>query len=285
MKPLPRSEENRLFRGLTKLFQSLIEGLKKGVIGMKELPEKTREFLQSKEVDDYLNRLIGRSVRNIRVTTARDWREAAAKGSNSRLIYGLMRKEMDGPVGAKVAEIISENVAYIKTLPQFWAEYAVQYAYREGLKGKRPEQVEAELRKVIPSHIAKNLKCIARTECAKAQAAITQARSEYYGIRCYFWRSVRDERSRPSHASMNGILVFYDDPPDPEALFPYQTSKNGGMVKPYGNYHAGNTFNCRCYQEPVVDPMFLPDTFRYYRGGSVQSTTKAKFLRQFGKIS
>ena len=75
---------------------------------------------------------------------------------------------------------------------------------------------------------------------------------------------------------MNGILVFYDDPPNPEELF-------GG--RSYGHYHAGNTFNCRCYQQVVVDVRFLPDRFQYYRAGAIHSTTKLEFIKKFGNIA
>ena len=128
----------------------------------------------------------------------------------------------------------------------------------------------------MPEHITKNLKCIARTECAKANAAIVQARAEALGIRAYIWHSVGDERTRDAHRAMNGILVFYDDPPNPEAMF----GGNG-----YGNYHAGNTFNCRCHQAPVVDISFLPDVVRVHSHGSITSMTKDQILKRYGKIA
>lgn len=284
MGPVSRSEEKKLFNGLKRLFQGLINDIRNGFVGKNELPKRARKFLQSNEVTSYLNNLVGRMVRSVRVSSAKSWREAAAKGTNGALLNKLIASEMKGPVGDRVNEIIASNVAYIKTVPQEWAEYIVQYAYREMLKGKRPEEIEAELRKIMPEHITKNLKCIARTESAKANAAIVQARAEAIGIKCYIWRSVRDERSRPSHARMNGIVCFYDDPPNPEALFPYKVSANR-MVKPYGSYHAGNTFNCRCYQEPVVDVRFLPDVFEYHRAGAIHKTTRREFIKMFGNVA
>jgi len=278
MPSVRKSEEKRLFDGLKKAFSSIIEGVKEGM-GADEIRDKAREFIDSDKFMGFIRTLVKRTTHNIRKSSANTWRQAVAKGHNGRTLYRLISNEMNGPLGSRVWEIIADNAAYISTVPQEWADYIVRYAAREALKGKRPEEVEAELRKVMPGHITKNLRCIARTECAKANAAIEQARAEMCGIKCYFWRCVKDERSRDSHIDMDGILIFYDDPPNPEALFP----KKG--VKPYGSYHAGNTFNCRCFQEPIVDESFLPDVFQYHRYGQIQSTTRAAFLNKFGHIA
>ena len=277
MPSVRKSEEMRLYAGLRRAFMRFINGVRDGM-SVEEIKNRAAQFIDSKEHDSFIRTLVRSVTQKIRQSSQRSWRQAASKGSNGRMMYQLVTNEMNGPLGDRVWEIIAENVAYIKTVPQEWADYIARYAAREALKGKRPEEVEAELRKVMPSHMTKNLKCIARTECAKANAAIEQARAEMCGIKCYFWRSVKDERVRDSHSDMDGILVFYDDPPSPEELFP-------GNGKPYGKYHAGNTFNCRCYQEPVVDEMFLPDVFRYHRYGKIYSTTKGAFLKQFGKIA
>ena len=272
MPPVRMSDERKFLDGLKKLFQGIINDAKRGL----SFDKKAQAFLESDEVDSYLRKLVTKMTKNLRVKSAASWREAASKGTNGRMIYNLMKNEMNGPVGARIWEIIENNVSYIKTLPLEWANYASNYAARETFRGKRPEAVEAALRKVIPEHMAKNLKCIARTECAKANAAIVQARAEMCGIQCYFWRCVMDNRSRDSHMHMDKVLVFYDDPPSPEALI--------GKTS-YGEYHAGNTFNCRCYQEVVVDVRFLPDTFKYYHFGTIQTTTRNAFLKKFGNVA
>ena len=273
-----KSEERRFWKDLCKVFNGLIEDIKtKGTSVLTEHSSEYRRFMQSDPVSRFLERIIGRMVREQRRVSASSWKEAASKSTNGRTLYELISGEMKGPVGARVRQLIAENAAFIKTLPEEWAKYVTQYAAREALRGKRPEDVEAELRKIIPEHMAKNLKCIARTECAKANAAIVQARAESCGIRAYIWRCVKDERSRDAHAGMDGILVFYNDPPNPEALF--------GGAKPYGSYHAGDTFNCRCYQEPVVDVSFLPDIVLVHDHGSIRRMTRKQIEKEFGKIA
>lgn len=273
MPPVRRSDEQKFFKSLKSLFQGLIDDTKKGggVIGGDQ--SRIRRFMQSNPVSKYLNNVISKMANVLRKKSATSWREKANKSKNGRRINQTISHEMKGKVGEAVWNIVSDNSAYIKTLPDEWARYASEYAARMTMKGARPETVEADLRKVIPQHMQKNLKTIARTECAKANAAIVQARAEMCGIRAYIWRCVKDERSRASHINMDGVLVFFDDPPSPEALV---------GEKAYGNYHAGNTFNCRCYMEPVVDPAFLPDVVRVYRGGGITSLKKGELIKMLG---
>lgn len=276
MPAVSRHEERRFWKDLCKLFNQLIEDVKNGSGLLNGVSQEVRQFMQSDQVKRYLDRVVGRMVRMQRKVSANSWREAAYKSQDGPELYKLISAEMKGPVGTRVWQLISENSAYIRTLPEQWAKFASEYAYRETLKGRRPEDVEAELRKIIPGHMVKNLKCIARTECAKANADIVQARAEACGIKAYFWRSVKDERSRDAHRMMDGILVFYNDPPNPEAIF-------GGRA--YGNYHAGNTFNCRCWQEPVLDMAFLPNVVRVHDHGRITTMTKYALQDKYGKIT
>lgn len=277
MPAVQKSEERKFWKNLCKVFQNLIDDVKNGGGILNGNSSEWRKFMQSDEVDGFLKRIISKMVHTQRNTSATSWREAVSMSHNGRALAKLIRKEMSGPVGTMVAQLISENAAFIKTLPEEWAKYASQYAARMSLKGMRPEEVEAELRKVIPEHMQRNLKCIARTECAKANAAVVEARAAACGIKAYFWRCVKDERSRDSHIGMDGVLVFYDDPPNPEALF--------GTQKPYGNYHAGNTFNCRCYQEPVVDIEFLPDIIKVHDHGKIVTMTKKQVIDRWNKAA
>ena len=273
--PVKRSTERQFLNGLNNAFKRLTDRLKNGNGLISSIQQEVRMFMRSPEVDKYLRKTIENMVKSERVASARSWREAAAKGTHGPLLYKLISQEMQGLVGKRVREIIAESVKYIKSVPKEWAEYITKYVYEETLKGRRAEEIEAGLAKMMPERVQGKLKMIARTEAAKANAAIVQARAEMCGIRAYIWRSVTDERTRDSHAMMDGILVFYDDPPSPEALFPRKGTK------PYGKYHAGNTFNCRCYQEPVVDERFLPDVIRFHDHGKIRTMSKNAFLRKY----
>ncbi|QJE73761.1 minor capsid protein [Aerophototrophica crusticola] len=55
----------------------------------------------------------------------------------------------------------------------------------------------------------------------------------------YVWRTMRDERVRPSHAERDGKVFRWSDPPQ------------GG--------HPGEASNCRCWAEPVEAPVEEPE--------------------------
>jgi len=60
---------------------------------------------------------------------------------------------------------------------------------------------------------------------------INQLRQEDLGIERYVWRSQDDAKVRDSHAEHDDRVFRWDDPPE------------GG--------HPGQTYNCRCYAEPI----------------------------------
>lgn len=283
MGPFTKAEEKMLYSGLVKVFKELKEKIINGNRTEETVREAVREFLSSPEVDAKLRTTLSRTINSLRKRTASNWREAAFQSSNGRLIYELLQKEMQGPLGVKVNEIISENAAYIKTVPQEWARFVSRYAARKAMEGERAEEIEAELRKIMPQHMTKNLKCIARTEVAKANAALTEARAEAVGIKAYIWRCVHDERTRLSHRAMDGTLIFYNNPPNPEADSANRIRGSHKPGTPYGNYHAGNTFNCRCFQAPVIDASFLPTKFKIIENGRSIDISRKDFIKKYGE--
>jgi len=111
---------------------------------------------------------------------------------------------------------------------------------------------------------------IARTETAKAQSALTQVRAQNLGINWYVWRTAQDGmRVRASHRHMEGVLVNWGSPPNPEALIGKQTDT--------GPYHAGNIYNCRCYEEPLIDIDWVTWPHKVFVGGAIQILTRKKF--------
>lgn len=259
---VPKRLENIFGKKLFNIFQRLINRVAKG---KQPVEEVMREFVFSKQADEYVEKAVADMVNAQRIGSAKSWRESADRQrALQKEIYSYIQNEMKGTVGVRVSQMISENSLYIKTLPQEWAEYATKYAFRESQKGRRPEEIEAELRKVIPEHMQKNLKTIARTECAKANAAIAQARAEDLGISCYIWRTCHDERVRPSHRRMDGVVCFWDNPPSPEGQ---------------GAYHPGNIYNCRCFAEPVLDIRDLPKNSRVWSDGNIRRLSKKAVMK------
>lgn len=151
---------------------------------------------------------------------------------------GLVVDTQSPMVRSAVARLHREQVDLIKTLPLDAAKVAQDMSRRVAMEtGERAETLIAKLqgfKKGYPEYAARRL---ARTEVAKAQAALVKSQSEDLGIKQYVWRTVKDEAVRDSHARMNGKICSWDSPPE---------------VEPGQFYHPGGIYNCRCYAEPIL---------------------------------
>lgn len=197
--------------------------------------------------------------------------------------YIILRKELQGPTGRKLRDLVAENAALIRTLPTDIASDVAAYTSREAMKGRRASDIAEEIRTMFPAHTRARAELIARTQTSMTQTELTQARCQNFGIHWYIWRPVGgmggDGRTRTSHRMMSGVIVNWDDPPAPEDLFP-TIGKNG---KPYrnslGHYHAGCCPNCRCYPEPIIDLDLVNWPARIYRHESIRTISRRNFER------
>lgn len=223
------------------------------------------------EVRKLCENLATRMITAVRAENEKTWRMAARKGTRSRQIYMTLRKEMQGSVDAAARAIVEENSRLISSVPADLASKISQEALDRYMKGERWEDAVQDLIRRAPHLSMNRAKLIARTESSKANEAMTEVRSREIGSTWYFWRSSHDERVRHSHEMMDGVLCSFDYPPNPEAFF-------GGGAQ-FGNYHAGCCPNCRCYAEPVIDELDLPDSFRVsVHGQKPRYMRKGQFL-------
>jgi uncharacterized protein with gpF-like domain len=117
---------------------------------------------------------------------------------------------------------------------------------------------------------------IARTETSKATTGLVMARSSSIGLNWLVWHSTGgiggDGRTRLAHRKMDGILMRWSDPPNPEALFPEK------KVKAYGNYLPGATFNCRCWPAPLIRLDDVSWPAKVYMDGKIKLMNKKQFM-------
>lgn len=199
------------------------------------------------------------------------WRQAALEGSKGREIYNALMKELrSGAIGSIVNERIVSNAGMIKTLPNNLAVEFAGHIQREVYGGRRASDIADDLRKKLSETSKANITLIARTEASRTQCTLTQARAENLGLNWYIWRTSKDGRVRSSHSNMDGVLVKWGEPPNPEKL----NGTKGGQ-----NYHAGMIYNCRCYAEPVIDISLVGFPRKVYRNGEIRSVTEAQFLQ------
>ena len=259
---VPKVVEKVFGNRLGQAFQGLTNKIRFGKVPVESA---LREFSLTKESSNFIDKAIANMIEEQRVGSGKSWKEMALKKPLvGRQINNYIKNELKGSVGQRVRELVSDNARYIKTLPTEWAEYASKQAFKMTVNGKSPEEIEAELRKNIPEHMQKNLKTIARTEASKANAAIAQARAEDIGIPCYIWRTCKDERVRPTHRAMEGVVCFWNDPPAPEGR---------------DFYHPGGTYNCRCYAEPIINSKELPNHMRVWMYGSPKRISKKNLIK------
>ena len=160
-----------------------------------------------------------------------------AWAQHSKAIGKELKKTMaEAAVGAVARQLQQTQVELIKSLPLEAGLRAQKLAQEAMIGGRRADEVAAELART-EQVTASRATLIARTEIAKANASLSQARAQHVGATHYIWRTAEDADVRDSHAKMDGKVFRYDSPP---------------YVEGEGNHGPGEIYNCRCYAEPII---------------------------------
>lgn len=232
-----------------------------------ELAERSLE----PEIQRASETLAGRMIRQVNIGNQRTWREAASRTMQSQKLHRLLEAEMDGPTGARVRSLIRENARYISSLPLDAARTLVDEVTKAQRSGARAGTIAKMTRTRFPELLKSRVHLISRTETAKASTALTQARCERLNIEWYQWETSQDQRTRPSHKNMNGVIVPWSQKPAPEALI--------GEASTLGNYNAGECPNCRCLIIPILTLDDIKFPARVYWNGSIARMTKQQFKK------
>ena len=139
-------------------------------------------------------------------------------------------------------EEYNENVKlYVE---KFSAESIIDLrdAVRENtLIGYRFDRLAAHIEDRYKTSAAK-AEFLARTETSIFMAKFRELRFAEAGVRRYIWRTSGDQRVRDDHAHLNGRTFFYKQPPIADVA-------TGTRANP------GAIWNCRCMDEPVLEPL------------------------------
>ena len=233
---------------------------------------KIAELSSRKDVQEACDLLASRMVGWVGAVNERSWRAASKKAQRSDYLYSLLNKELQGPIGARVAQLTRENSRLISSLPHTAAVTLVDEITKAAQKGARPSTLAKLARVRFPQLLKSRVNLIARTETAKASAALTHARCEALGIQFYIWRTSEDVRVRASHKKMDGVVVPWDDPPSPERLVGEPSQ---------GHYNAGEIYNCRCTQIVVLTVDDIKFPAKVYYKGAVRQVNKRDFQKLF----
>ena len=98
----------------------------------------------------------------------------------------------------------------------------------------------------------KQAKLIARDQVSKLNGQLAMMRQKDIGISEYIWRTSGDDRVRNSHAIMEGKKCRWDNDKV------YWNGKTWASRKAIGGVekHPGQDYQCRCWPEPVFDPIY-----------------------------
>lgn len=177
---------------------------------------------------------------------------------------------------------IDEKSDLFKTIPKDLAETVVPLINKWNVQGLTSKQMSKEkLQGQISDLLDWQVRRIARTETSKTSVDIIEFKAKKCNVPCYVWRASGggkgDGRTRKSHRGMADVIVFWNDPPAPEDLFPI-IGENGKKYKnTLGNYHAGCCPNCRCVPSPLIFKDDLKFPVRVYTNGKIVSMQKPEF--------
>lgn len=215
-------------------------------------------------------------VQGVTAQNSKTWREAARKSRRARMINATLRQELSNNVA--FISLVRSNSKVILSLPSHVAEEVTKKASEGFIQGIRSDKLFKEIKAAAPGIAISKAQLIARTETAKAQAAVTQIRSEQLGIDWFIWRTSEDQRVRHSHKELDGVLVRFSDLPAPEVLFPTRNKDGTISRSTLGHYGPGDCPNCRCYAEPVIDQEDIKFPRLVYSGGKIQKMTRKQWL-------
>lgn len=107
-----------------------------------------------------------------------------------------------------------------------------------------------------------------------ASSTLTMARCEELNLPWFEWDTSVDQRVRPSHRNLNGVICSWNDLPSPEALI--------GVKSTLGRCGPGMSPNCRCVPSVLLSADDVSWPRRVYVAGRLQMMTRAAFQKFTG---
>ena len=213
--------------------------------------------LLARQMDRALSKLEALDINSIALMMARGFVNRLNRNNDNTFKANLRNNvglDLKGSIEAEgltdaLKVIVSQNVALIKSVKDEYKENIGKLLRDNVLEGNRPTNLVTQI-KDIGGVTKSRAKLIARTETAKINTDMTQLRSEALGAKTYVWSASMDERTRASHAVLDGLTMRFDDDTvysDDGGLTWKPRSKIGGeQIKP------GKIWNCRCAMLPII---------------------------------
>ncbi len=243
-----KAAEREFYRQLKKVAQASGHVIERHATGI-HMPDTQRQMMAelrayADKLGPWARRQAERMLQQVQSSNRRAYAE------KSKAIGLAFRAGVaDSEVGMTAASLLFEQVDLIKSIPLEAGLRAQQIAFEAALAGRRAVPDEAVISELedelgMSTEVATSrAMLIARTETARANAAINQARAYAVGSRQYRWHNSGDGAVRPSHKKYKGrrlesMIFSWDNPP----------TLDDGMTG-----HPGTFPNCRCYAEPMFE--------------------------------
>ena len=131
------------------------------------------------------------------------------------------------------------------------------------VNGWSPKQLQEQIKKASNGLSDKKCRLLSRDQIGKLQGQVAEAQMEEIGLEMYIWDTSGDERVRPSHKPMDGLLCRWDD----ATVY----SKDNGKTwidRPAKavKLHPGQDIQCRC-----VALAYIPELLSEVSGTSLEN--------------
>jgi SPP1 gp7 family putative phage head morphogenesis protein len=263
--------ENQYAYTLNRLFKTMHKFVGANVQDPQDIIRRLQLYASSSAYKQWCDEIALNVTTQVNKGVSATWRQASQKAGRGSELYSAILEELTKPNGGVFSDIVRGNAEILKTFPLNISEDLTEYIAKEAMQGRRGTDIMQDLLQRFPDTAKSRLQLIARTEVSKTQSALTQSRAQALGLNWYIWRTSEDSRVRSAHRHMEGVLVNWNNPPSPEMFSP-----NGEQAH-YGYYHAGDTFNCRCYAEAVVNFDYVDFPIKVYRDNYTAKMTRAAF--------
>ena len=264
-------------RAVTKLIVKVIPKWSRNITSDEWLRHLAR-LSDSTDLVEMATSLASQMVRWVNVENVKDWREAAEKSQRSQYLYSLLKEELKGSVGRRFDELVLTQASHISDIPTEVAEKLSGEIAVLQQQGSRPETIVRLLTTRFPTLAMSKIKLLSRTGVSSSATLLTRARSEELDLPWFQWYTSEDQRVRPSHRNMNGVLCAWEDLPSPEALI--------GQKPTLGHYAPGDCPNCRCGPLPLltIEDVYKTgsERVRVYSHGVIKFMTRIQFTRFSG---
>lgn len=186
---------------------------------------------------------------NLKAAQIGDWNTKAYKQS-IKTTLGVDPISDDKGLQSLINSWALDNSRLIKTIPEQLLNDVAGITQRGFSSGASVRDITKEIKEryKIPRYRAET---IARTETGKLNGNLTKSRDEGMGIKTYYWSATNDERLRPSHKALDGLLCRWDDNTvysDDEGKTWKKRSSIGGEKA-----HPGHAINCRCSSRSNIE--------------------------------